>query len=38
MDVEVSEVVFDDGTKWSGDALFRRDPNNPERWNRIEQP
>lgn len=30
--ISISEVVFDDGTKWSGGQLFRRNPGNPNRW------
>lgn len=32
IEVRISEVVFDDGKKWSGGMLFRRDPNNPNIW------
>lgn len=31
-EVEISEVVFSDGTKWSGGIILRRDPNSPNKW------
>ena len=37
LEVSVGDVVFDDGTKWSGGGLFRRDPNNPGGWIRIKE-
>lgn len=38
VEIDLSEVIFDNGMMWSGDALFRRDPNNPGRWNRVDEP
>lgn len=32
VEISISEVVFNDGTKWSGGQLFRRDLNDPNRW------
>lgn len=32
----IGDVVFDDGTMWSADAILRRDPANPEKWNVVE--
>ncbi|HZH31183.1 MAG TPA: hypothetical protein VEY11_10505 [Pyrinomonadaceae bacterium] len=32
----IGDVVFDDGTKWSGDFILHRDPNNPNKWNVVE--
>lgn len=37
LEVSVGDVVFDDGTKWSGGGLFRRDPDNPGGWMRIKE-
>lgn len=37
LEVSVGDVVFDDGTKWSGGGLFRRDPDNPGGWIRIKE-
>jgi hypothetical protein len=37
LEVSVGDVVFDDGTKWSGGGLFRRDPHNPGGWFRIKE-
>jgi len=30
--ISISEVIFDNGTKWSGGQLFRRNPDHPNRW------
>lgn len=38
LEVSVGDVVFDDGTKWSGGGLFHRDPENPGSWFRIKEP
>lgn len=32
IEIEISEVIFADGTKWIGGHLHRRDPNNPNKW------
>lgn len=32
LELEISMVIFDDDTKWSGGQLYRRDPNNPDGW------
>jgi hypothetical protein len=37
LEVSVGDVVFDDGIKWSGGGLFRRDPENPGGWFRIKE-
>lgn len=37
LEVSVGDVVFDDGTKWSGGGLFRRDPATPGGWIRIKE-
>jgi hypothetical protein len=37
LEVSVGEVVFDDGTKWSGGGLFRRDHEKPNGWIRIQE-
>lgn len=34
--VEIYEVIYDDGTRWSGEELFRRNPDNPDEWLKIE--
>jgi hypothetical protein len=34
--IEVWEVIFDDGTMWMGEELHRRNPNNPDEWIKIE--
>jgi hypothetical protein len=35
--VGLGDIVFGDGTKWGAGGLFRRDPDRPERWNRIDK-
>jgi hypothetical protein len=35
MDIILGDIVFDDGTKWSGGAWFRRDSNDPTRWKDV---
>jgi hypothetical protein len=35
--IHLDSVIYDDDTMWSGNALFRRDPNNPDEWNIIRQ-
>jgi hypothetical protein len=30
--ISINEVFFDDGTKWSGGQMFRRDSTDPNRW------
>jgi hypothetical protein len=37
LEVSVGDLVFDNGTKWSGGGLFRRDPDNPGGWIRIKE-
>ncbi len=37
LEVGVGDVVFDDGTKWSGGGLFRRDLERPGGWVRIKE-
>ncbi|MEK6334225.1 MAG: hypothetical protein AABM67_04695 [Acidobacteriota bacterium] len=32
LELEISMVIFNDDTKWSGGRLYRRDPNNPDGW------
>lgn len=32
LEIEISEVIFSDGTKWSGGLMMRRDPNAPNKW------
>lgn len=34
--IEVWEVIYDDGTMWTGEELHRRNPNNPDEWIKIE--
>jgi hypothetical protein len=34
----IGEVIFDDNTSWSAGHMFRRDPNDPEKWIPLEQP
>ena len=38
LELEISMVIFDDGTKWSGGRLYRRDPNNPDGWILLPRP
>lgn len=33
LEISINDVVFDDGTKWNGGQIFRRDSNDPNRWN-----
>ncbi|HEY0100294.1 MAG TPA: hypothetical protein VGB76_15195 [Pyrinomonadaceae bacterium] len=37
LEISVGDVVFDDGTKWSGGGIFRRDPDKPGGWIRIKE-
>ena len=30
--IGIKEVIFNDGTAWIAGVIFRRDPNNPNRW------
>lgn len=32
LEIDISDVYFDQNTKWSGGQIFRRDPNNPHGW------
>lgn len=32
IEIGISEVVFDDGTKWSRGELYKRNPNAPDEW------
>lgn len=32
LEIEISDVYFDQNTKWSGGQIFRRDPRNPDGW------
>lgn len=32
LEIDISDVYFDQNTKWSGGQIFRRDPNNPNGW------
>jgi hypothetical protein len=34
--IHLNQVIYDDDTMWMGDILFRRDPSNPNSWNRIQ--
>jgi hypothetical protein len=36
--VLIGELDYSDGTKWSTDKLFKRDPKNPKKWIRLENP
>jgi hypothetical protein len=35
--IHLDSVIYDDDTMWSGNALFRRDPSNPNSWILISQ-
>lgn len=32
IEVSIGEIIFENGIKWSGGQLFRRDPNDPHSW------
>lgn len=32
LEISINEVVFDEGMKWNGGQMFRRDSNDPNRW------
>lgn len=32
LEIDISDVYFDQNTKWSGGQIFRRDPDNPHGW------
>jgi hypothetical protein len=36
MRIRVGQVIFNDGTSWDTGTMFRRDPNDPGLWHRIE--
>jgi hypothetical protein len=36
VEIVIGKVVFDDGTMWSAGVLFRRDPNDPDAWIKVE--
>ena len=38
LEIEIGMVIFDDDTKWSGGRLYRKDPNNADRWILIDPP
>lgn len=38
VEVSVDSVIFNDGTKWYKDKIFTRDPNNPNKWRRVDKP
>lgn len=34
--ISIDQVFFDDGTMWSSGQMFKRDPNDPEKWRRLK--
>lgn len=38
IEMSVDSVIFDDVTMWSKDKIFTRDPNNPNKWRRVDKP
>jgi hypothetical protein len=36
--VRITEIGFSDGTAWTSGEMFRRDPDNPDKWIPVEQP
>lgn len=35
--INIEEVYFDDGTAWRAGSLYRRDPDNPQKYRRLEK-
>jgi len=38
IELEISFIVFEDGTAWSVGDFMRQDPNNPDRYIPVEWP
>lgn len=38
IEVGISEVVFEDGTKWSRGDMYKRNPNAPDEWLPVRKP
>jgi hypothetical protein len=32
LEIVLDDIIFDDGTKYNGGELYRRDPNDPAKW------